>query len=120
MKVKTRKELRAQRHKRVRAKVSGTADCPRLSMMISTRHMYVQMIDDAAGVTLVAAGSLKDEGNPCVAKALALGQRLGEAAKAKGLSRFVVDRGGYRYHGRVKAIVDGVLEAGLTNAKEAK
>jgi len=119
MKVKTRKELRARRHTRVRAKVSGSAECPRLSMMISTRHMYVQMIDDDAGVTLVSANSLQD-GNPRVETAQALGRRLGEAAKAKGMSRFVVDRGGYRFHGRVKAIVDGVLETGLTNVKEAK
>ncbi len=119
MKVKTRKELRAQRHTRVRAKVSGSAECPRLSMMISTRHMYVQMIDDDAGVTLASANSLQD-GNPRVETAQALGRRLGEAAKAKGMSRFVVDRGGYRFHGRVKAIVDGVLETGLTNVKEAK
>ncbi len=119
MKVKTRKELRAQRHKRVRAKVKGSAECPRLSLMISTRHMYVQLIDDDAGLTLVAANSLQD-GNPRVETAQALGKRLGEAASAKGLSRFVVDRGGYRFHGRIKAIVDGVLEAGLTNLKEAK
>ncbi len=119
MKVKTRKELRAQRHKRVRAKVSGSAECPRLSMMISTRHMYVQLIDDDAGVTLAAANSLQD-GNPRVETAQALGRRLGEDASAKGLCRFVVDRGGYRFHGRVKALVDGVLEAGLTNVKEAK
>jgi large subunit ribosomal protein L18 len=119
MKVKTRKELRAQRHKRVRAKVKGSAACPRLSMMISTRHMYAQLIDDDAGVTLASASSLQD-GNPRVETAKALGQQLGEAAKAKGLARFVVDRGGYRFHGRVKALVDGVLEAGLTNVKEAK
>lgn len=120
MKVKTRKELRAQRHKRVRAKVKGSAECPRLSMMISTRHMYVQLIDDDAGVTLVAANSLQEDGNPRVETAQALGKRLGEAGSAKGVGRFVVDRGGYRFHGRVKALVDGVLEAGLTNVKEAK
>lgn len=119
MKVKTRKELRAQRHRRVRAKVKGSAECPRLSMMISTRHMYAQLIDDDAGVTLAAANSLQD-GNPRVETAQALGKRLGETAIAKGLGCFVVDRGGYRFHGRVKALVDGVLEAGLTNVKEAK
>jgi large subunit ribosomal protein L18 len=88
-------------------------------MMISTRHMYAQLIDDDAGVTLAAANSLQD-GNPRVETAQALGKRLGEAASAKGLGCFVVDRGGYRFHGRVKALVDGVLEAGLTNVKEAK
>lgn len=119
MKVKTRKELRTQRHSRVRAKISGSAVRPRLSLMISNRHMYVQMIDDEAGVTLVSASSLND-GNPKLETAQALGRQLGEAAKAKGLGCFVVDRGGYRFHGRVKALVDGVLEAGLTNVKEAK
>lgn len=119
MKVKTRKDLRAQRHKRVRAKISGSADCPRLSLMISNRHMYAQMIDDAAGATVVFCASLQD-GNPRVETAQALGRQLGEAALTKGVSCFVVDRGGFRFHGRVKAIVDGVLEAGLTNVKEAK
>ncbi|HAS81302.1 MAG TPA: 50S ribosomal protein L18 [Verrucomicrobia bacterium] len=119
MNVKTRKDSRAMRHTRVRAKISGSAVCPRLSIMISNRHMYVQLIDDAAAVTLASAQSLT-EGNPTVATAQGVGRQLGEKAKAKGLTRFVVDRGGYRFHGRVKAIVDGVLEMGLTNLKEAK
>lgn len=119
MNVKTRKNLRARRHARVRAKVSGCATCPRLAIMISNRHMYAQMIDDEAGVTLVSVSSGGDE-NPCVEAAQVLGRSLGEAAKAKGLVSFVVDRGGFRFHGRVKAIVDGALEAGLTNVKEAK
>ncbi len=119
MKLKTRKDLRARRHTRVRAKVSGSVACPRLAIMISNRHMVAQMIDDAAGVTLAAASSGPDE-KPCVASAQALGRRLGEAAGTNGITRFVVDRGGFRFHGRVKAIVDGVLEAGLTNTKEAK
>ncbi len=119
MKVKSRKEARLHRHKRIRKSVEGVADCPRLSIMISNSSMYAQMIDDQSGRTLVSASGLK-EGNPTVEKALALGQRLGAAAKEQGLSRFVVDRGGFRFHGRVKAIVDGVLESGLTNGKEAK
>jgi len=119
MKLKTRKDLRARRHKRIRAKISGTATCPRLSMMVSTRHMYAQLIDDDAGVTLVAANSLKD-GNPKVETAQAMGRKLGEEASAKGIKQVVVDRGGYSFRGRIKAIVDGVLEAGLTNVKEAK
>ena len=88
MKVKTRKELRAQRHKRVRAKVKGSAVCPRLSMMISTRHMYAQLIDDDAGVTLASASSLQD-GNPRVETAQALGKRLGEAARRLSHWRFI-------------------------------
>lgn len=119
MNVKTRKDLRARRHARVRAKVRGSATCPRLAIMISNRHVYAQMIDDEAGVTLVSVSSSGD-GNPCVEAAQVLGRGLGEAAKAKGLGCFVVDRGGFRFHGRVKAVVDGALEAGLTNVKEAK
>ncbi len=120
MKAKTRKDARAGRHARIRKKISGCAICPRLSMMVSNRHMYAQLIDDATGMTLASACSLKDDGNPSVITAQGLGRRLGEAAGVKGIARFVVDRGGYRYHGRVKAIVDGVLEMGLTNVKEAK
>ncbi len=119
MKLKTRKDLRAQRHARVRAKIIGSSECPRLAVMISNRHMYAQMIDDGAGATLAAVGS-KAGDRLCVESAQALGKSLGEAAAAKGLSRFVVDRGGFRFHGRVKAIVSGVQEAGLTNVKEAK
>ena len=121
MKVKTRKEARARRHERVRGKISGSGACPRLSVMISNRHVYAQMIDDAAGVTLAAVSTAAgDGGNVTVEVAQEIGRRLGEASKAKGLACFVVDRGGYRYHGRVKAVVDGALETGLTNAKEAK
>jgi large subunit ribosomal protein L18 len=119
MKLKTRKDLRARRHKRIRAKISGTATCPRLSIMVSSRHLYAQLIDDAAGVTLASANSPKGE-NPTVESAQAMGKKLGEDASAKGLKQFVVDRGGYSFRGRVKAVVDGALEAGLTNVKEAK
>lgn len=119
MKVKTRKESRARRHERIRAKVSGCEACPRLSVMVSNKHIYVQIIDDNAGVTIASVNSIQD-GNVRVETAQQLGRRLGEEASAKGLKRFVVDRGGFRYHGRVKAVVEGALEAGLTNVKEAK
>jgi large subunit ribosomal protein L18 len=120
MKSNTRKDLRERRHERVRKGISGTAQCPRLAIMISNRHMYAQMIDDEAGRTLVSVSTGREEGNPRVELAQSLGRRLGEAAGAQGLKHFVTDRGGFRFHGRVKAIVDGALEAGLTNVKEAK
>lgn len=119
MKVQSRKSARVQRHKRVRKRVNGTAECPRLAIMVSNRSMYAQLIDDTVGCTLASANSVK-EGNPTVAAAQALGERLGGAAQEAGIKRFVTDRGGFRYHGRVKAIVDGVLASGLSNGKEAK
>ncbi len=90
-----------------------------MAIMVSNKHMYVQLIDDVAGATLVSASSLGSEGND-VPAATALGTRAAEAAKEKGVSQFVVDRGGFRYHGRVKAIVDAAVEAGLRNTKEEK
>jgi large subunit ribosomal protein L18 len=118
MKVQSRKNSRLQRHKRIRKRISGTAACPRLAIMVSNRSMYAQLIDDTVGRTLASANSLK-EGNPTVAGAQALGERLGVVAKEAGITSFVTDRGGFRFHGRVKAIVDGVLASGLSNVKEA-
>ena len=119
MKAMTRKDYRLHRHRRIRKRVSGTAECPRMAIMVSNKHMYVQMIDDETATTLAAASTVKEKGNNKeVAKAL--GQKIGEIAKEKGLTRFVVDRGGYRYHGRVRAIVEAALEAGLSNTKEEK
>jgi large subunit ribosomal protein L18 len=119
MKAKTRKDYRAARHQRIRKKISGSADCPRMATMVSNKHLYVQLIDDDAGCTLISESSLKGGGNT-VEAATEVGKRAGEAAVAKGLSRFVVDRGGFRYHGCVKAIVDAAIEAGLRNTKEEK
>lgn len=119
MKLQSRKSARTFRHKRVRKRVSGTGDCPRLTIMVSNKSIYAQLIDDTVGQTVVSDNSLKD-GNPTVAIAQALGERLGGAAKEAGITRFVTDRGGFRYHGRVKAVVDGVLASGLSNGKEAK
>lgn len=119
MKILSRKSARLQRHKRIRKRVNGTAACPRLSIMVSNRSLYAQLIDDTVGRTLVSANSLK-QGNPTVASAQALGEQLGSLAKEAGITNFVTDRGGFRFHGRVKAIVDGVLASGLSNGKEAK
>ena len=119
MKILSRKSARLQRHKRIRKRVNGTAECPRLSIMVSNRSLYAQLIDDTAGRTVAAVNSLK-QGNPTVAGARVLGEQLGGLAKDAGITRFVTDRGGFRFHGRVKAIVDGVLASGLSNGKEAK
>ena len=119
MKAKTRKDFRLSRHKRIRKRISGTADCPRMAIMVANKNMYVQLIDDDAEVTLVASNSLKESGNN-IEVATKLGQQIGGVAKEKGITRIVVDRGGFRFHGRVKAIVDAALEAGLTNTKETK
>lgn len=119
MKLKTRKDLRTRRHKRVRRKINGTSDCPRMAIMVSNKCIYVQFIDDELGVTMVGDSSRSDGGSN-VEAGLKLGERVAEKAKESGISRFVVDRGGFRFHGCIKAVVDGALKAGLTNKKEAK
>ena len=108
-----RKEQRAKRHLRLRQRVVGTAEKPRMSICVTNKHMYVQFIDDDAGKTLAQANTLKDEkANIEVAKAL--GAKAAEAAKAAGISTVVVDRGGFKYTGRVAAIVESAVEAGLS------
>ena len=109
-------KARLKRHKRVRAKISGTAQCPRLSVFRSAKHIYAQLIDDVNGVTLVSASSLDKAiegygGN--VAAATAVGKLVAERALAKGIENVVFDRGGYLYHGRVQALAEGAREGGL-------
>ena len=112
-----RKVQRQKRHLRLRQRVVGTAARPRMSICISNKHMYVQFIDDDAGKTLAQANTLKDEkSNTEVAKAL--GAKAAEAAKAAGISTVVVDRGGFKYTGRVAAIVDAAVAAGLSISKK--
>ncbi len=120
MSVKSRKALRAKRHRRVRRKVSGTVECPRMAIFVSNRHMYVQFIDDAASVTMASASSAKDEGSNNVEMAGQLGVQAAKSAQEKGIACAVVDRGGFRFHGRVKQIVDSAVENGLKITKEAK
>ena len=107
---------RMKRHKRVRAKISGTPVCPRLNVFRSEANIYAQIIDDVNGVTLVSASSLeKDfscEGTKTDA-AKQVGVNVAERAKAKGIENVVFDRGGYVYHGRVKALAEGAREGGL-------
>ena len=118
-----RKDQRAKRHLRLRQRVIGSADRPRMSICVSNKHMYVQFIDDAAGNTLAQANSLKDK-NANLATAKALGAAAAEAAKAKGITKVVVDRGGNPFTGRVAAIVASAVENGLVisdkPAKEAE
>ena len=110
------KAQRLHRHKRVRGKVSGTPERPRLNVFRSETNIYAQIIDDTKGVTLVSASSLeKDfscEGTKTDA-AKQVGVNVAERAKAKGIENVVFDRGGYVYHGRVKALAEGAREGGL-------
>ena len=107
---------RLRRKLRVRKKVSGTAERPRLSVFRSARHIYAQAIDDVAGRTLAFASSrekaLAGEGSK-TEKASAVGRAVAERLKEKGVERVVFDRNGYRYHGRVKAVAEAAREAGL-------
>ncbi len=108
-----RKVQRAKRHLRLRQRVVGTADRPRMSICVTNKNMYVQFVDDAAGKTLAQANSLKDaKANLEVAKTL--GANAAAAAKTAGISTVVVDRGGFKYTGRVAAIVEAAVEAGLS------
>jgi len=104
---------RARIRRRIRAKVSGTPERPRLSVFRSNKHIYAQIIDDAAGVTLAAASSREGDAGIGVEASKAVGQRIAERAKEAGISTAVFDRGGYRYHGNVKAVAEGAREGGL-------
>ena len=117
---KLSKDARRQRlHRRVRVKVSGTAERPRLSVYRSVGHIYVQVIDDRGGRTIASASSLDKEtkkglkGGGNIASAKTIGKTIAERAKAAGVVKVVFDRGGYKYHGRVKALADAAREAGL-------
>ncbi len=107
---------RIKRHKRVRAKISGTPERPRLCVFRSETNIYAQVIDDVNGVTLVSASSLEKgfegSGSNCEA-AKKVGEAVAQRAKDKGIEAVVFDRGGYLYHGRVKALAEGAREGGL-------
>ncbi|MFQ9871593.1 MAG: 50S ribosomal protein L18 [Oscillospiraceae bacterium] len=109
-------KARLKRHARVRAKISGTATCPRLNVFRSAKHIYAQLIDDVNGVTLAAASSMDKEfegfgGNKEAARKV--GETLAKRALEKGLETVVFDRSGYIYHGRVKELAEGAREGGL-------
>ncbi|MGH9902747.1 MAG: 50S ribosomal protein L18 [Pyrinomonadaceae bacterium] len=120
---KDRATVRRAVHKRIRRKVQGSAERPRLTIYRSLNHIYAQIIDDERGQTLAAASTTEKDlrggtgGN--VEAAQRVGRAIAERAQAKGISSVVFDRGGYRYHGRVKALADAAREAGL-NKGEAR
>ena len=118
---RSKNEVRLRIHKRIREKMTGTAERPRLNIYRSLNHVYVQLIDDMEGKTLLSAST--NEGKKAekkskatggnLASAKAVGKSIAERAKQKGISKVVFDRGGYLYHGRVKALADAAREAGL-------
>ena len=115
MKMSTR-EARLRRHRRVRGKVRGTAERPRLAVFRSNRGVFAQLVDDAAGKTIAAASWVnlpKSFKGDKTEQAVEVGKRLAEAAKKAGVEGVVFDRGGYLYHGRVKALAEGAREGGL-------
>ena len=112
----TKNQKRLRIKTRVRSKISGTADRPRLSVYRSNKEIYAQIINDAEGTTLCAAGSLKVDGADKVNKveqAAMVGKLIAEKAKAAGVETVVFDRNGYLYHGRIKSLADAAREAGL-------
>jgi large subunit ribosomal protein L18 len=123
MRLKYRRALsqRKRRHVRVRAKVNGTSQRPRLNVFRSSAHIYAQVIDDTKGHTLVSASDLESEvrdragdGANKTTRAKVVGEIVAERAKAAGISAVVFDRGGFLYHGRIRAVAEGARESGLT------
>lgn len=110
-----RNVIRQRVHARIRERIQGTAERPRLNVYRSLNHIYAQLIDDSKGVTIVSASTIADKikagGN--VAAAKAVGKLVAERAVEKGVKKVVYDRGGYLYHGRIKALADAAREAGL-------
>jgi large subunit ribosomal protein L18 len=114
---KSRQQLRYRRHLRVRRKIAGTAERPRLVVYRSLKHTYAQLVNDELGVTLLGVSDgtegIQVDGAGKVGRAKGTGKLLAEKAKAAGIKRVVFDRAGYRYHGRVQAVADGAREGGL-------
>src|SRR6476660_9442882 len=114
MRAEHKRTARIRRHHRVRRKVAGTAERPRLAVFRSNRHIYAQLVDDAASHTLAAASDVgAGDSEDKTARARAVGKALAQRAKAAGVSRAVFDRGGHLYHGRVRALAEGAREEGL-------
>ena len=111
--IDSKTEKRARRHRRVRSKVKGTAERPRLSVFKSNRDIYVQLIDDVSSKTLAAASSVEMKGKKMMDKAMAVGELIAKVAKTKKIDKIVFDRGGYVYTGKVKALADSARKAGL-------
>ncbi|MGA8939149.1 MAG: 50S ribosomal protein L18 [Acidobacteriaceae bacterium] len=116
--LRQRNEIRQRVHSRIRAKMAGTAERPRLNVYRSLNHIYTQLIDDANGVTIASASTVTSKGaerkaGGNVEAAKTVGKLIAERAAEKGIKKVVFDRGGYLYHGRVKALADAAREAGL-------
>ncbi|MCF7790824.1 MAG: 50S ribosomal protein L18 [Victivallales bacterium] len=114
----TKKQARERRHKRLRNNITGSLECPRMSVFVSNKHMYIQYINDETGTTLVSSSTLSPEFKESGAKfdvkgAETLGTIAAEKAKKVGISSVVFDRGGFTYHGKVKAIADAARKSGI-------
>lgn len=113
----SKKEIREKKHYRMRKNLVGTTECPRMSVFRSDKHMYVQIIDDSCGKTLVSASTLQKEvglqKTNDVEAAKTLGEFVGKKALDAGIKNVVFDRGGFLYHGKIKAVADGARSAGL-------
>jgi large subunit ribosomal protein L18 len=116
-KIKTQAHRRARRHLRVRKQVRGSGARPRLVVFRSSKHIYAQVVDDDRGVTILGASDrtegIQVDGTGKTARSFALGRLIAAKAKDKGIAKVVFDRGGYQYHGRVKAVADGARKGGL-------
>ena len=114
-KIKSKEERRRRVHRGIRKKIHGTPVRPRLSVYRSNKYIYAQLIDDIAGHTIASASSLEEEieGNEPIDESHEVGRVLAERAQEEGISKAVFDRGGYRYHGRVRAMAEGAREGGL-------
>ncbi|OGN12831.1 MAG: 50S ribosomal protein L18 [Candidatus Yanofskybacteria bacterium RIFCSPHIGHO2_02_FULL_43_15c] len=104
---------RIRRHKRVRAKITGTKEVPRVVVFRSAQHVYAQVVDDQAGQTVLSTNDFKLKEPDKIKKSLQVGEILGEELKKKGMYKIIFDRGGFKYHGRVKALADGLRSAGI-------
>jgi large subunit ribosomal protein L18 len=110
---KVKRQKRIRRHQRVRAKIYGTKNCPRLSIFRSNRHLHLQLIDDSIGKTLASASTLKLSQKDQAERAAAIARILAREAQKLGINKAVFDRGGYKYHGQVKKVAESLRESGL-------
>ena len=112
-KLNVKADSRQRRHARIRARISGTSEKPRLSIFKSNRHMYAQLIDDTTGATIIGISSEKAEGKSMTEKAVSLGKMIAKEAIAKKVSKIAFDRGGFKYTGKIKLFADSAREGGL-------
>ena len=122
--MRSRKESRLRRHMRIRKRIFGTAERPRMAVMVSNKNIYVQFIDDDKGTTLSSATTCGKDGKCNVKTAAEFGGKAAQEALKKNIKSIVVDRGGYKFHGRIKAMVESMIKSGMdvgvSKDKEAK